>query len=90
MLIIDKKPKRMIYLRGVIKVNKLPNVLKELRETKNMKQREIANIIGVTQRTYSNYETGTREPDIETLIRIADFYGISLDMLTGRYKRNSE
>ena len=90
MLIIDKKPKTVIYLRGVIKVNKLPNVLKELRETKNMKQREIASIIGVTQRTYSNYETGTREPDIETLIRIADYYGISLDMLTGRYKRNSE
>ena len=89
-MIIDKKPKTVIYLRGVIKVNKLPNVLKELRETKNMKQREIASIIGVTQRTYSNYETGTREPDIETLIRIADYYGISLDMLTGRYKRNSE
>lgn len=67
--------------------NNLPNELKRLRTNKKLKQREIAEAIGITERTYSNYETGQRQPDLDTMIRIADFYEISLDLLTGRYKK---
>lgn len=65
--------------------NSLKKVLKEQRIKNKLKQREIAKEIGVTERTYCNYENGTREPDIDTLIKIADYYNISLDILTGRY-----
>lgn len=70
-------------------MKKLHNVLKELRKENGLKQKEIAEKIQITERTYSNYETGKREPDIETLIKIADYYKISLDLLTGRYSINT-
>lgn len=71
-------------------MKKLHNVLKELRKENGLKQKEIAEKIQITERTYSNYETGKREPDIETLIKIADYYKISLDLLTGRYSINTD
>lgn len=51
-------------------------------------QLEIANIIGSTQNTYSNYETEKTEPAIKTLIALADYYGVSLDYLCGRQYNN--
>lgn len=51
-------------------------------------QLEIANIIGSTQNTYSNYETEKTEPAIKTLITLADYYGVSLDYLCGRQFNN--
>lgn len=65
--------------------NKLPGTLKVLRMRANRTQLEIADIIGVTQRAYSFYETGDREPDIDTLIKMAEYYKIPLDVLVGRY-----
>ena len=67
----------------------LPETLKELREEREMKQAQIAIILGVKQNTYSNWENGIREPKIKTLIEIADYYNISLDSLVGR-KRKKE
>ncbi len=61
-------------------------VLKELRTEKKLSQTEIADIINISQRAYSFYETGQREPSIETLIKLADYYKVSLDYITGRYK----
>lgn len=60
--------------------------LKYLRKEHALSQQKIADILGIPQRRYSNYETGTSEPNIETLIKIADYYKISLDYLVGRYK----
>lgn len=62
-------------------------VLKELRKDSKKTQTQLAEELNITQRTYSNYETGTREPSIDTLINIADYYKISLDILTGRYTK---
>lgn len=56
--------------------------LKELR--KNKTQNEIAKALGITQRTYSNYEAGNRQPDQDTLIKIADYFNVSVDYLLGR------
>ena len=64
-----------------------PKVLKGLREEKNLKQKDIAKIISVSERTYSHYENGDREPSIETLIKLAEFYGLPIDVLVGRYKK---
>lgn len=58
--------------------------LRDLREDHDLTQKEIAEIISCSQRVYSNYECGQVEPSIETLIRICDYYNISIDYLVGR------
>lgn len=65
--------------------NRMPLVLKELRISKNMTQKELSDKINVSQRAYSFYETGAREPDLDTLIKIADVFGVPLDILAGRF-----
>lgn len=62
--------------------------LKELRIINNLSQNEIAKKVGLTQFTYSNYETGTTEPKIKTLIDLANQYNVSLDYLVGREFNN--
>jgi|GEM_PF-6372177 len=59
--------------------------LKIFREKNKLKQREVAELINSTQRTYSGYETGTNEPDIKTLIKLAELFKVPLDILVGRY-----
>jgi len=49
-----------------------------------MKQKEIANILGIDQRVYSAYETGKREIPVRFIVKLADFYGISSDYILGR------
>lgn len=67
----------------------LQNELKRYREKNNYSQEEIATKINITQQAYSNYEKGNRLPNIEILIKLADIYDISLDLLTGRYEARS-
>ena len=58
--------------------------LLQLRKQRGLKQTELAKIIGISWRTYQNYELGLREPTLSTLIALADFYGLSLDELVCR------
>ena len=58
--------------------------LRDLREDKDMKQKEIAGILGIDQRVYSIYETGKRDIPLRHLIALADFYHVSVDYLLGR------
>lgn len=58
--------------------------LKELREQKKLKQKEIAEILHIAPSTYGGYELETSEPNINTLIQLADYYDVSLDYLVGR------
>ena len=60
--------------------------LKKIRESQGLSQKEFAAIIGVPANTYNQWENGKRQPDNEMMIRIADYYGISLDELLGREK----
>lgn len=53
--------------------------LKELRKNRKITQQTIADYFGVTRGTVSNWELGRREPDLQTLERLAKFYGVSLD-----------
>lgn len=55
--------------------------LKELRERKNMKQNEIANILGIHNSTLTKYESGERNPDFETLIQISSLLEVTIDYL---------
>ena len=55
-----------------------------LRTDSDVKQRELAEYLSVRQGTYSDYETGKINVPIEALIRLADFYKVSLDYLVGR------
>ena len=58
--------------------------LRDLREDHDMKQKEIAAILGIDQRVYSTYETGKRDIPLHHLITLADFYHVSVDYLLGR------
>ena len=78
--------------RGEENMNKtrLPVILKELRKSHKFTQQQLADRINISQRAYSHYEKGQCEPDVSTLIKLAEIYDISLDILTGRYiKANS-
>lgn len=64
--------------------------LKTLRENKGLKQNRVAKMLGVHNSTLAKYESGEREPDNETLTKIAEIYEVTLDyLLTGDYKTKS-
>ena len=58
--------------------------LRELRIYENLTQQELADKLNIGRVNYTRYETDKVRPDYETLIKIADFYNISLDELFGR------
>ena len=61
--------------------------IRELREDHDIKQVTLAKYLGVGQATYSDYENGKINIPIEVLIKLANFYQVSLDYLVGRSKR---
>ena len=63
--------------------------LKELRKETGLSQYEVAKRIGFSRGQLANYEQGQREPDYQSLEKLADFYDCSTDYLLGRtYMRN--
>ena len=58
--------------------------LKEIREDKDLLQKDIAKILNITQVQYSRYETGLRLIPLDKLNILADFYNVSLDYLVCR------
>lgn len=58
--------------------------LKELRLEKGLSQRKLGEIFGVCNQTVSFWESGSREPDMDTLSGIADYFSVSVDFLLGR------
>lgn len=58
--------------------------LKACRRESKVTQKEMANHLQLSERAYQHYELGTREPNIDTLIALADYFGVSLDYLVGR------
>ena len=58
--------------------------IRNLREDRDLKQKDIAKLLNCTQQTYSRYETGENNIDIKSLIILADFYNTSIDYLVGR------
>ena len=58
--------------------------LKRLRSKAGISLRELAEIVMVSQQSINKYENHNVEPDIETLIKLADYFKVSLDYLVGR------
>lgn len=65
-------------------------ILAELRQDKGLLQKDIANIINVSVSTVSNYETGAHFPDVEGLMKLADYFNVPLDYLLGRTRLRSD
>ena len=57
--------------------------LRDLREDNDLVQKEVAAILDIDQRTYSNYETGKRELPIHLLIKLSNYYNVSTDYILG-------
>ncbi len=58
--------------------------LRGIREDKDIKQKNIAKYLNVSQNTYSQYETGVISLTAEVLIKLADYYNVSVDYLLDR------
>lgn len=58
------------------------DIIKNLRKEKSLSQQAIANYLQITRQAYSNYENGKREPDYETLLKLSEFFGVTVDYLT--------
>lgn len=58
--------------------------LLELRNEKGLTQRQLAQILNVSQGTYNNWENGNTEPSIEQIIKLAEFFDVTTDLMLGR------
>ena len=61
--------------------------LRDMREDADLKQTDIADYLGIQQTVYSRYERGYQTIPLELLVKLADYYHVSLDYLTGRVDR---
>ena len=57
--------------------------IRDLREDRDLKQRELADYLNCSQQVYSNYELGQRDIPSELLIRLSRFYKVSVDYILG-------
>ncbi len=55
--------------------------LRELRKSKGISLKELGSIVGVAESTMSLYENGKRQPDYETLLKLAEYFGVTVDYL---------
>lgn len=65
-------------------------LLRELRESRDLKQSDIATVLGTTQQVYSRYETGVNELPLHHLITLCGFYKVSADVLLGLAQTEQE
>lgn len=64
--------------------NILGKRLNALRQERKLKIKEVAEAIGLSPMAYNHYEWGDREPSIDVLVKLCDFYAVSADFLIGR------
>jgi transcriptional regulator with XRE-family HTH domain len=61
-----------------------PSRLKELRKARTLTQKQLAEAIGVNERSYQSWEYGKAKPDYGNLLVLADLFAVSIDYLVGR------
>ena len=66
----------------------MKNRIRELREDRDLRQSDLSKEVNIDQRTISNYETGKSNPDGFALIKLADFFNVSIDYLLYRTNEN--
>lgn len=75
---------KFIVTKGVLfKMKELRMIIRDLREDRDIKQKVIAEYLGVSQQTYSNYENGHREIPIWAVTKLSEYYKVSTDYLLG-------
>lgn len=80
-----------LYSNPLYNVNMiLPNItkifpqrLRELRTQNGLTQRQVAEFLGIRQQSYTRYEYGTSQPNLESLAMLAKFYSVSCDYMIG-------
>lgn len=60
-----------------------PEILRELREDRDLKQSDIAKVLGTTQQVYSRYENGQNEMPVRHIITLCRYYNVSADYVLG-------
>ena len=70
--------------QGGFYILQIGNRLKELRISEGLTQQELSVKLGISRVNYTRYETDKVRPDYETLIKLADFYNVSLDEIFDR------
>lgn len=78
------KTKLLLYEKITLVTYMNINRLKEIREDKDLKQKEVACVLNIKQQQYSEYEIGKRLIPINYLSDLADYYNTSIDYLVGR------
>ncbi|MBE6679036.1 MAG: helix-turn-helix transcriptional regulator [Ruminococcaceae bacterium] len=61
----------------------MKNRIRDLREDRDLRQIDVSNATGIDQKTLSNYETGKTNPDSYSIIKLAEFFGVTTDYLLG-------
>ena len=64
-------------------MREIKNRIRDLRDDMDLRQIDVAEATGIDQKTLSNYETGKTNPDSYALIRLAQFFDVSIDYLVG-------
>ena len=67
-----------------MKNNEFGNILKELRLERGISQRKLGEDLGVVNQTVSFWESGSREPDLDTIVKIATYFEVTIDFLLGK------
>lgn len=70
-------------------IETIPQKLKKARLEAGYTQKQISELLGIPQNSVCRYETGEREPDLETLSKLIDFYEVSADWILGTGKKKS-
>ncbi|MCL2077892.1 MAG: helix-turn-helix domain-containing protein [Oscillospiraceae bacterium] len=65
-------------------MNKIPERLRLLRKGKKLYQKDMVNLLNITERQYNSYEAGKVDLGVSKLIFLADYFDVSLDYLVGR------
>ncbi len=80
-VIVNTTKRGMIfYYRG----DAMYQRIRDLREDNDLKQRQLADFLNCSQQVYSNYELGQRDIPTDVLIRLSNFYNVSIDYLLGQ------
>jgi len=61
----------------------MKNRIREIRKERGLTMKELGVVVGLAESTISQYETGKRQPDNETLLRLAEYFGVTVDYLLG-------
>lgn len=64
-------------------MKQLGETLKRLRQKSRLRQEDVATMVGVERSTVANWERGVKQPSLDTLLRLSEIFGVSLDELVG-------